>query len=360
MNTLLQKHLGKPLVVTLVGNENIRGDLAGISGSEILLHDRDIITAVSRNQVKSFSIEGVSEMPPYKPVLRFYAQSTRTQDAEVRIHYLTRGIGWSGEYVGVFNPEKEELNLKSWARLRNTSGNSLYADRLVLVAGEPNRAQRGRRGYPAEYDVLSVKQAAAAPQFEREEAVIYHKYTLNQPLDLGNNKEQKIRLFNEKNISVTQRFVFDIMNYGERVISLIEFDNNREEGIGEPLPAGAIKLYQRGRSGALYLGEDIIKNTPVDAHVSLIIGTAFDVTGKRIQKEYQRLDNRRRDETYEITLKNASDKNRDVSIIERFSGQWEIINSDKTYKKPDSRTAEFTVTVPAEGEAVLTYTVRYN
>jgi len=38
---------------------------------------------------------------------------------------------------------------------------------------------------------------------------------------------------------------------------------------------------------------------------------------------------------------------------------WEILNSSMDYKQLDSNTIEFRANVPADGETVIKYTVRY-
>ena len=66
-------------------------------------------------------------------------------------------------------------------------------------------------------------------------------------------------------------------------------------------------------------------------------------------------------ESFTVTLRNAKATGVVIRVIEplpRWS-DWEITSSSVPAKKQDARHAEFAVPVPAGGESVLTYTVRY-
>jgi len=360
-NILLEKHIGKSVSINLEDNEVVRGILVNVSSTYILIRERDVITAVSKSKIKSFSIEGIEETPGHKSVLRLFVSSRQSKHIQVNLHYLASGISWSGEYVGTYNPGNKTLQLKSWARIRNNSGKDLHAGKLVLVAGDLSRRPAGRemlqsRAYVEKLDM----EIAAAPEFKAGEAFIYHKYTLNQPVDIGNKKEQQIQLFSEKKINISEKYVYDRSQYGDKVFTILNFKNDQNSGMGAPIPSGLVKIYRIDKDGSLYLGEDPIKDTPVSEDVKIHIGAAFDITAKRILKNYQRYDNRRRDETYELTFRNATGESKAIEINEHYTGQWRIINNSHDYNIEDANTVQFNVTIPSKDSLVLTYTVRYN
>ncbi|MFC1730609.1 DUF4139 domain-containing protein [candidate division KSB1 bacterium] len=356
---LLETRLNMPVLLTLTGNETVRGILTGISGNDILILERDVLTAVARSQVRSMSFEGITSLQSYKPVLRIYASRTQPGQSELNIHYLTNGLRWSTEYVGIYDPESRKLQLRTWARLSNNTGIDLSADKIVLVAGEPRTARQAGGRLPLMAEAAKLAQAAE-PQFEQEEAHIYHKYVLNQPLAIKKSSEQQIRLFAEKEITVDEKLLFEVNRFGEGIMTIVRFTNSLDSGLGEPFPRGVIKIFQRDNDGPVFLGEDLIDNTPVGSEIDIHLGTAFDITGTRVLKEYNRYDNRRRDETIEITLKNASEEDREIEVVEYLAGQWTIIDSNFPFTVRDARTAFFIVPVPAESEVVLLYTARYN
>lgn len=357
---LLNDHRGKPIQVILIDLAVIYGAFYGISGSDFLLRTGDTFTAINKSRIQKYTIDGVTDVQPFRPALNILASSPQTGRGTMQIHYLVNNIGWAGEYVGMYNTDTGNLHMKSWARIKNNSGGGIDTEKIILIAGEPHKAAGGGRVYPQAQFALKAVDAEQAAAFQVEEAHIYHKYTLDQPLKLETNSEQQVRLFPENDITVEQKFIFDVGRFGDKIMNTLEFTNDREAGVGQPIPKGTIRLYQVDDTGSVFLGEDNIKNTPLDGLITLQIGVAFDITGKRTQKQYRRIGDRSREETYEIELSNASDEAKEVIVDERFSGEWRILVSSIDYTVPDSRTAEFKVTIPPEDKVVFSYTVRYN
>ena len=50
-----------------------------------------------------------------------------------------------------------------------------------------------------------------------------------------------------------------------------------------------------------------------------------------------------------IELNNSKSEAQNVTVVEHFYGDWEIINSSDKYEKTDASTVEFRVSVPANG-----------
>jgi hypothetical protein len=67
------------------------------------------------------------------------------------------------------------------------------------------------------------------------------------------------------------------------------------------------------------------------------------------------------EEAFEITIRNHKDEPIDIRIVEHLLrwSDWTILSSSDDYTKLDSSTIEFNVSVPANGETSVTYTVRY-
>ena len=66
-------------------------------------------------------------------------------------------------------------------------------------------------------------------------------------------------------------------------------------------------------------------------------------------------------EKVRVTVRNAKPQAAAVDVVEplpRWS-DWEIVESTVAAEKRDAQTAVFAVGVPADGERVLEYTVRY-
>jgi hypothetical protein len=96
--------------------------------------------------------------------------------------------------------------------------------------------------------------------------------------------------------------------------------------------------------------------------VRVKLGTAFDVVGERRQTDFQ-INERGKvmEEAFEIKVRNH--KNQAVNVIVRENlyrwSQWALITQSAPFEKKDARTIEFPVRIAADGEAVVTYRVRY-
>ena len=131
-----------------------------------------------------------------------------------------------------------------------------------------------------------------------------------------------------------------------------------------PLPRGVIRVYKKDSQGnAQFVGEDRIDHTPKNETVHLKLGDAFDVTADRKQTEFQKLAGTGRYNTvfesaYEIVLKNAKPEAVTVTVREPMPGDWTMVSESQPHTKAASGTAEWKVSVPAEGKATLSYRVR--
>ena len=56
------------------------------------------------------------------------------------------------------------------------------------------------------------------------------------------------------------------------------FSTSRDGGLGDALPAGTVRVYQRdARGNPQFIGENAIGHTPMGSELRLITGEAFDV-----------------------------------------------------------------------------------
>jgi hypothetical protein len=68
-------------------------------------------------------------------------------------------------------------------------------------------------------------------------------------------------------------------------------------------------------------------------------------------------------ESFEIKLRNRKEKEAvEIRVVEPLyrAANWAIPVCSQEFEKIDSHTIEFRVPVPADGEAVVTYTVNYS
>ncbi|MGC8764107.1 MAG: DUF4139 domain-containing protein [Acidobacteriota bacterium] len=324
-------------------------------------------------------------LPPgliVKPTLVWLLSGQREGSQEVALSYLTGGLSWSANYVLLLEPSERNAGFTGWVTLQNQSGLTFENATLKLLAGDVHRAERpeARRVL---YAAAKMEMAAPAPQFEEKSLFEYHLYTLQRPATVADNETKQIELASAPQVPVQKTYVYDGANlagyggwyYGSRenrdlglpsnrkVSVFLEFDNKEAAGLGIPLPKGTVRVFQKDSDGsAQFVGEDAIDHTPKDEHVRIKMGEAFDVVGERKQTAFKVIvSGHVYDESFEITLRNHK-KNpvtvRVTEVLYRWS-DWEITKESMGHEKVDSQTVVFPVTVPADGEAKVAYTVRY-
>ena len=224
--------------------------------------------------------------------------------------------------------------------------------------------------------------AADAAGFEEKAFFEYHLYTLGRPATIPNNSTKQIELFDSATrVPAKKQLVYYGADFGgyygqpmmdremgpastRRSTSGSSSENDKASGMGMPLPAGRIRVSQQDKAdGSLeFIGEDMIDHTPKDEDVRVKLGTAFDVVGERRQTDFLlNTKGRVMEEAFEIKVRNHKEQAVEVIVRENLYrwSQWSLIEQSSPSEKKDARTVEFPVRVAADGEAVITYRVRY-
>jgi len=137
------------------------------------------------------------------------------------------------------------------------------------------------------------------------------------------------------------------------------FKNEEKGGLGMPLPAGTVRVYQVDSKGGIqFVGEDRINHTPKDETLKIYVGNAFDVVCERKLIDYKKLDKNLYEMEFQITLRNHKDAPVTVEAREPLGGDWEVVNSNLKWTKLDATTISFEIPVDKDGAATLDYRVR--
>ena len=304
-----------------------------------------------------------------KPSLLWDLQSDKAGKQEVELSYITQGMNWTSDYVLTLN-EGNVADLQGWATLTNSSGTEYKNARLKLLAGDVNRVQQNRPESMAAAG--AVLRMAKADSFQEESLFEYHLYTLQRPTTLQNNETKQVSLLEGNGVPYTRKlFVDATRNFGRFYPSegaigegniqpqvRVEFDNKQKNGLGMPMPAGRIRVYQRDKSGSVqFIGEDQIGHTPKDESISLVLGRAFDVVSTRKRTNFRRINDRAFSETFEIEVRNRKETPDVVHVLERHYGDWKVTDKNQEFVKADSETMDFTVNLKANEVKKVIYTV---
>jgi hypothetical protein len=369
-STLLEKYVGRD--VTVVHDKKIPGEpdretariLSTNEGIVLKYADR-IETEVEGHIVFPSIPDNLRDRPTL--VIELNSRLDRAQDLD--LSYLTAGIGWAADYIGVVAPGDDKLDLNGLVTLSNTSGTTYRNARLQLVAGNVNVTQP-----PSAKTMQTIGRAAApaADGFRQENFGDYHLYTLQRPTTIADNQTKQVALLSAHSVPLRKTYELrgsieyytsEQPDLGDRIPVGVYFSFENKGGeLGVPLPGGIVRLYKRDSGGASqFLGSDRIDHTPRNERVRLHVGDAFDVTARKRQTDFHTVGKPPRedyDSSYEIVLRNAKEAPVDVQVIEPLPGEWQIVAESARHVKSSSTTATWTIRVPAGGQATLTYTAR--
>ncbi|HEY3067309.1 MAG TPA: DUF4139 domain-containing protein [Methylomirabilota bacterium] len=306
-----------------------------------------------------------------RPTLTWLLRNDVARPQRVEASYLTGGITWKADYVLVLDAADERGDLTGWVTIDNKSG-ALYANAaLKLVAGNVNRARDAAR----DARVLKAAARAASPAaaeraFAEEGFFEYHLYTLEGRTTIKDNQTKQLSLLAATAVPVRKQLVYygaqeyyrnayGVPVSNQKVGAYLEIENRKENRLGVPLPKGKLRVYKADAGGSeQFVGEDWLDHTPVNERVKIKLGDAFDVVGERTQKDWRKIAPNLYEVEWEIALRNAKKTAQTVTVIEPVPGDWQVLASTQAWEKVEAHTLRFSVSVPAEGTAKLTYRVR--
>ena len=322
-----------------------------------------------------------------KPTLQWLLSTPNPGPLRAEFSYVTGGLTWEADY-NIVAPEKgNAVDVVGWVTMDNQSGKRFQNARIKLMAGDVNKIQPEQM-----YDRVQVF-ASAAPINGAETPPVtartfdeYHLYTLARSTTLDDRETKQVEFIRAGNVSTTQIYIYDGLkldptryngwnwenirndfSYGTesnpKIWVMREFANSEGNHLGMPLPKGRVRFYRRNDDGQIeFTGENVIDHTPHDEKVRVYAGNAFDLTGERRRTDY-RVDTNRQtiDESFEIKVRNHKKEPVDVRVVEHLYRwiTWDISAKSDPYRRTDSKTIEFPLTIPPDGEKAITYTAHY-
>jgi hypothetical protein len=370
---LLRKYVGREVTLVRTRSENastkheeVKATLVSYNNGPIWKIGNEYVTGLSSDHIR------FPELPENlysKPTLVWTLKNDGAAKHRVEASYLASGLSWNADYVLTVARDDRAADLDGWVTLRNTSGTNFPRAKLQLVAGDLNRVQPAAR--PAPMAAEMMRMAAQSADMKQEAFAEYHLYSLGRRTSIANQQTKQVALLSGTSVPVTKRFVVEGQAYyyrdrshpgvplKDQVQVFYRFENHERAGLGLPMPAGTVRVYQADGSGGVhFVGEDRIDHTPARETLDLKIGNAFDVVCERKQTDFEKIGSATYEAEFEIMLRNRKKAPITVEVHEPVGGTWRMLRSTHPAQKTGAWAARFDVPVAAEGEATLTYRVR--
>lgn len=370
---LLRKYVGRDVTIVRTRQEggttveeNVQARLLSFNNGPVWRIGGEIVTGLFASQYKFPELPGNLYS---RPTLIWTLENQGAADHRVEASYLAGGMAWNADYVLTVARDDRAADIDGWVTLRNGSGTSFNNASLQLVAGQLNRVRAEAVG--AVDSMLAARKAVEAPAMAQEAFSDYHLYTLNRRTTVNNNETKQVNMLGATGFPVSKRYIVNgqahyyrnTMHPGaalrDDVQVFYQLKNDQASGLGMPLPAGIVRVYQADSKGALqFVGEDRIVHTPKDETVNLKIGNAFDVVCERKQTDFEKIAPNVYEMEFEITLRNHKTTPATVEVNEPIGGTWRMLQASHRWTKTGAWASQFTVPVAVDGTSVLRYRVR--
>jgi hypothetical protein len=370
---LLRKYVGRD--VTLVRTrrtdnttreEDVTARLLSYNDAPVWQIGGEIITGLQADHIRFPELPGNLYS---RPTLIWTLNNTGGTRHRVEASYLAGKLSWNADYVLTVARDDKTADIDGWVTVVNGSGTSFKNASLQLVAGDLNRVRQVIGRMAAES--MRKDMAAAAPAMAQEAFSDYHLYTLGRKTTVNNSETKQVSMLGATAFPVQKRYVVEGQAFyyhnaqhpGAPIKDVVQvyyqFKNEEKTGLGMPMPAGTVRVYQTdSKGGVQFVGEDRIDHTPKDETLKLRIGTAFDVVCERNQVEFEKIAPSTYEIGYEIVVRNHKAAPIAVEVNEPIGGTWRMLSASHAWTKTAAWAAQFAVPVAADGTETLKYRVR--
>jgi hypothetical protein len=219
-----------------------------------------------------------------RPTLSVTVNGHRAGRRPVTLTYLTPGLAWQADYVALFDEAGGRMDVQGWITLTNNSGTPYVNANTLLVAGAVGQANQNPnyRGRRVAQTPAQLRQAGTESA-DRERLGDFYLYPLPERTTIANRQTKQVSFLDVHGAPAQRAYVYNNGWLGSQTepqsaATVLRFSTSRDQGLGDALPAGTVRVYQRDARGSpQFVGESPIGHTPMGSGLDLTTGQAFDV-----------------------------------------------------------------------------------
>lgn len=375
---LLDRFVGRQVKVVIPDPNGAEGARLTRDATLLATSDRPVFAIDGQVYVGAYEALWLPNIPQgmrSTPAFVWVVDNSREGPQDITVTYLAGSIGWDATYTLTLDEAAGPALLEGRMVVHNESGKAYRAAALNLMAGKLRVTEPpvppGRRLRAAAEPTVSA-QAAPFEAIAEQPAFEYHLYQLGS-FDIPDREDLQIAFLHAKIKSVNRELISRgrvLPNYRanpdgsetiQEVLVRLKFNNSLANNLGQPLPGGDLRAYQRlADERMIPVGQDRIKPTPVDSGVELTLGTAFDLKVQRKLLGLEKVDQTVIRSQWELSATNSKDQAQELLLEEELPGAWKILNSSEPYEQLDAGTVRFKLKIPAKGNGSVRYLVEIN
>ena len=339
-------------------------EVLSTTGGTVMRIDNRIEVLRDDNLPARVIFDKVPENLRARPTLSVLVNAAQPVSGDARLTYLTHGLTWNADYVAVFDERNGQLAMQGWITLSNHSSTGFAHARAQLVAGDINVTQDDVWGERRSYGAAAPRTAGNQAN-DRQKLADYYLYPLPQPTTIANNQTKQVSFLDSTNAKATKGYEITYASFGSQEDPMpaqvrVRFSNSKEGGLGEPLPAGVVRVYARDSRGQpQFIGEDMIGHTSAGSEIALRIGDAFDVTVTPTLSQTTKVTKRATDYVMTYLVRNGRPTPVVLTLRQRGLDRVNEVRAESIKgRRTDAYSFAWDVPVPANGETTLSLTIR--
>jgi hypothetical protein len=365
---LMEKAVGETITLVRTNpatgkEERERAKVLAVNGGVVLQIGQRIEVLRDDGLPVRVIFDRVPENLRARPTLSVTLEAARAGNRPVTLSYLTGGMGWKADYVTLFDEAAGRIDVQGWVTLTNSTGTTFTNADTLLVAGDI----AGRGGN--QYDNRRYRPPpppGSRPGTEtpdRESLGDFYLYPLKERTTIANQQTKQVSFLDVSGATARRAYIYrnpwlGARDNGGSADTVLQFSSARNQGLGDALPAGTVRVYQKdARGNAQFVGENQIGHTPMGSDIAVKTGEAFDVKVQPVVVSRQKMGDSRWRTAMRYTLTNARPQPVTVDLIQ--DGMWGDVRVVEQSQPGERRSADemlWRVSVPANGEAVVTAT----
>ncbi|MDB5671069.1 MAG: hypothetical protein JWO25_2028 [Alphaproteobacteria bacterium] len=252
-----------------------------------------------------------------KPVLSVATGDQPGGRQTLTLSYLTGNFDWQANYVGDLSTDGTRLDLFAWVTLASRDDTSFVAARTNAIAGRVARAENWdsersddmdqrvvARCWPgmttstpeppppppppppapmvmmmASREMAGQDIVVTGTKVRQEQIGDLKLYRILRPVTVAARSQKQVLFLSKRSVKGELLYRSELGNHsgGDGPQMLFRMQNRKDQGLGEPLPAGQVTLFQNASGRRLLIGESDIADKAVGEEVELIFGEATNV-----------------------------------------------------------------------------------
>jgi len=326
--------------------ETINAKLLAFDQNQIVVetNNRQLpVQIIARNaEIAEIKLMADSAAPTTRPALSARISASKSGAQEAIITYHANAITWHADY-DLFQRDESKASFSATITILNRTGSAFDNARINLIAAPGSNL------------------AAASRQIAQELAK--RAYILPQPVSIPPDAAHRVTLADAPNISCQSILACTPADYAHSptvASTYLAIDNTSKNGLGLSLPPGRIRVTRQADANAapMLVADDIFVPSAPNDLILLRLGNPSQVGIKHEIKEHLDTDRSAMLQIIQLTLHNASDRGQKVVLVEPHPPTASGVLEKSDEYQTQSQGLVFTVDVPANGEKIITYTLR--